>query len=348
MSDLSEARLLKALRLEPVDRPPIWFMRQAGRYLPEYRAVRAQAGSFRALLHTPSLAAQVSLQPVNRFGLDAAILFSDILTIPDAMGLDLQVQEGSGVRLGHVVRSAADVVRLPCLDISRDLDYVLETIARLRGALAGQVPLIGFAGSPWTLACYMIEGCGGDFPTARAMVYREPALLEGLLEHLTQAVSDYLCAQAQAGADCLMVFDTWGGLLTAATYQRFSLAFMRRIVDALRPTGKPVMLFTLGSGDWLPLLMDTGAAAVGLDWHADPRHSRLLAQEKQVALQGNLDPFCLYAPPDRVSRLTTTVLEAFGPEPGYIFNLGHGIRPDTPLEAVSAMVAAVQGFTTGS
>lgn len=341
---ISDARLLKALRLEPVDRPPIWFMRQAGRYLPEYRALRAQAGSFRTLLQTPTLAAQVSLQPVSRFGLDAVILFSDILTIPDAMGLDFQVQEGSGVRLGRPVRTAEDAARLPCLDMSRDLDYVLETIERLRGTLAGQVPLIGFAGSPWTLACYMIEGCGGDFPTARAMVYREPALLEGLLEHLTQAVSEYLCAQARAGADCLMVFDTWGGLLTAADYRRFSLAFLHRIVATLRPTGKPVILFTLGIGDWLPQLMDTGAAAVGLDWRCDPRRSRFLAQEKRVALQGNLDPFCLFAPPDRVSQLTKALLQSFGSEPGYIFNLGHGIRPDTPLEAVSAMVAAVQHF----
>lgn len=341
---LSEARLLKALRLEAVDRPPIWFMRQAGRYLPEYRAVRAQAGNFRVLMQTPALATQVSLQPVHRFGLDAAILFSDILTIPDAMGLGFEVHEGTGVRLSRPVRTAQDVARLPCLDMDRDLGYVLETIERLRDALAGQVPLIGFAGSPWTLACYMLEGRGGDFPIARAMMYREPDLLLALLDHLTQAVSDYLCAQARAGADCLMVFDTWGGLLSTEGYARFSLAFLRRIVSAVKATQKPVILFTLGGSAWLPQLMDSGAAGIGLDWRCDPHHARALAKEKKVALQGQLDPFCLYASPDQVSAATTALLHAFGPEPGYIFNLGHGIRPDTPLEAVGAMVAAVQHF----
>jgi uroporphyrinogen decarboxylase len=338
----SDSRLLKALRLEPVDRPPIWFMRQAGRYLPEYRAVRAQAGSFRALMQNPTLATQVSLQPVQRFGLDAAILFSDILTIPDAMGLGFEVHEGAGVRLSRPLRTAADVARLPGLDIGRDLGYVLETVERLRAALADQVPLIGFAGSPWTLACYMIEGRGGDFPTARAMVYQDPALLDALLSHLTQAVTDYLGAQARAGADCLMLFDTWGGLLTTGDYGRFSLDPMRRVVAALRPLEKPVILFTLGGGAWLPQLMDSGATGVGLDWHCDPRGSRSLAKERKVALQGNLDPFCLYASPGQVAQATRQLLEAFGPEPGYIFNLGHGIRPDTPLEGVQAMVATVQ------
>ena len=342
MSTLINDRFLRALRREPVDRTPVWIMRQAGRSLPEYRATRARAGDFLTLCKTPDLACEVTLQPLARFPLDAAILFSDILTIPDAMGLGLSIDEGVGPRLANPIRSARDVARLGVPDPERELRYVPDAVRVIKRELNGRVPLIGFAGSPWTLATYMIEGGGGDhdFKRAKAWVYDEPARLHQLLAVLTQSVIEYLKAQRAAGVDAIMVFDTWGGALAAQAYHEFSLAYLAQIVSALG-NSVPTILFTKGGAPWLEAIAQTGCSAVGLDWTVNLGDARRRIGE-HCALQGNLDPAVLRASIPVIEREVANTLAAYGPGPGHIFNLGHGITPDINPDHVAALVAAVQ------
>ena len=335
--------LLRALARQPTERTPIWLMRQAGRYLPEYNATRARAGSFLALAKTPALATEVTLQPLERFPLDAAILFSDILTVPDAMGLGLHFAEGEGPRFERPVRDERAVAALAAPDPSAELRYVLDAVREIRGALGGRVPLIGFSGSPFTLACYMIEGAGSDdWRNVKLMRHARPDLLERILEVNTRAVTDYLKAQIEAGAQVAMIFDTWGGVLAHEDYEPFSLAPMRRVI---RELAAPSIVFTKGGNPWLAQLMASGASAVGLDWTTDPRAARQLAGGR-VALQGNLDPLALLAPEKAVRQAARRVLDAFGPQPGHIFNLGHGIVPQTPVEAVAALVDEVRTYSS--
>jgi uroporphyrinogen decarboxylase len=345
MIPLKNDRLLRALMRQPVDVTPVWIMRQAGRYLPEYRAVRRRAGSFLALLRAPELACEVTLQPVQRFDLDAAILFSDILTVPDAMGLGLYFRDGEGPRFKHPVRAEKDVVRLAVPDPERELGYVLETVRLVRRELAGRVPLIGFAGSPWTLATYVVEGGGSrDFRVVKRMMFETPALLHRLLEVLAQAVAEYLNAQVAAGAQALMLFDTWGGVLTPRDYREFSLAYMQRVVARLTREHEgrrvPVILFTKNGGQWLEAQAASGADALGIDWTTDLSEARARVGA-QVALQGNMDPSILYASTARIRREVETILAAYGPGPGHVFNLGHGIAEDVDPEKVAALVEAV-------
>ena len=349
MSLLANDTFLRALAREPTDYTPVWLMRQAGRYLPEYNALRARAGSFLALAKTPALACEVTLQPLERFPLDAAILFSDILTVPDAMGLGLFFAEGEGPRFERPVRDEADVRRLAAPDPGADLAYVLEAVRQIRGALAGRVPLIGFSGSPYTLACYMVEGSGSsDFPVLKRMLYARPDLLHRILEINAQAVAAYLNAQIEAGAQAVMIFDTWGGNLSAAGYQEFSLAYARRVLERLtreRDGRKvPAILFTKGGGQWLDAMAASGFDAIGLDWTADLATARNRVGAR-VALQGNLDPAVLYAPPERVREEARRVLDAFGPHSGHVFNLGHGITPQASPEAVAALVDEVRTYS---
>ena len=321
-------------------------MRQAGRYLPEYREVRREAGSFMSLCTNPELACEVTLQPLRRFPLDAAILFSDILTIPDAMGLGLTFAEGEGPRFEHPIRCRADIERLGAPDPEDKLGYVMETIRRLRRALDGSVPLIGFSGSPWTLATYMIEGKGSsDFRLAKTLLYDDPRTLHDLLGVLATAVRRYLDAQIAAGAQAVMIFDTWGGVLSAAAYREFSLHYMAQILAELtRGDGAarvPVILFTKGGGGWLEAMADTGCDALGLDWTVTMGEARARVGDR-VALQGNLDPCTLYASPERIRAGVGEVLESFGRGPGHVFNLGHGLHPGMQPDHVGACVTAVQ------
>jgi len=320
-------------------------MRQAGRYLPEYRAVREKAGDFMTLCTTPELACEVTLQPLRRFALDAAILFSDILTVPDAMGLGLFFSEGEGPRFRKPVRSRADVVKLHVPDPEQELGYVMDAIRLIRRELNGQVPLIGFAGSPWTLATYMIEGGSSrDFALSKRMLFDEPVVLHDLLQTVTRAVTSYLNAQIAAGAQAVMIFDTWGGVLTPRDYDEFSLRYMRSIVDELTREHEgravPVVLFTKNGGQWLERIAESGCDAVGLDWTVDLRAARARIGDR-TALQGNMDPAVLYASPARVQQEVAAVLEAFGPGSGHVFNLGHGISPQVDPENVAALVEAV-------
>lgn len=345
MADLQNDRLLKALLREPVDRTPVWMMRQAGRYLPEYRETRARAGSFMQLCESPELACEVTLQPLERFPLDAAILFSDILTVPDAMGLGLYFSEGEGPRFSHPVRDARAVDALPVPDPEDRLRYVMDAVRTIRVALDGRVPLIGFSGSPWTLATYMVEGGSTkNFAKVKGMMYREPAVMHKLLEKTADAVTLYLNAQVAAGAQALMIFDTWGGVLTTADYQAFSLDYMRRIVAGLTREAEgrriPVIMFTKGGGQWLDLMADSGADALGVDWTMSLGNARAQVGDR-VALQGNLDPCTLYASPDRIREAVAATLESYGKGSGHVFNLGHGIHPDIPPEHAAAMVQAV-------
>ncbi|MEA3292366.1 MAG: uroporphyrinogen decarboxylase [Pseudomonadota bacterium] len=342
--------ILRALRREPVDYTPVWVMRQAGRYLPEYRATRKRAGDFLTLCQTPELACEVTLQPLERFPLDAAILFSDILTIPDAMGLGLTLNEGIGPRFESPVRSAAEVAALPKIDPEQDLGYVMDAVRLIRQELHGQVPLIGFAGSPWTLATYMVEGGGSkDFRHAKGLIYDDPDTAHLLLAKVMEAVSEYLRAQIDAGAQALMIFDTWGGLLNTAAFLEFSLGYMWRIVDDLKAHNPdiPVTLFTKGGGEWLEQIAATGCDCVGLDWTVSLGQARKLIGDK-VALQGNLDPAILYASPERIREEVARVLKDYGPGPGHVFNLGHGVRPDIDPEHVAVMVDAVHELSTQS
>jgi len=345
---LKNDRFLRALRREATDTTPVWVMRQAGRYLPEYRATRARAGSFMALAQSPELACEVTLQPLERFELDAAILFSDILTIPDAMGLGLSFATGEGPQFAHPVRSKADVEKLAVPDMDRELRYVMDAVRLIRQELHGRVPLIGFSGSPWTLACYMVEGQGSrDFARLKAMCWSEPALAHRLLDTLSSAVAAYLIAQAAAGAQALMIFDTWGGLLGPGPFREFSLRYMAQVVSALKadPASRdlPVILFSKGAGQHLGAMADTGCAALGVDWTCDLADARQ-AVAGRVALQGNLDPAILQATPEVIRREVRRVLDSYGNHPGHVFNLGHGITPEVNPEHVKVLVDEVHAY----
>nr|HPQ94859.1 uroporphyrinogen decarboxylase [Thiolinea sp.] len=327
---LQNDRFLRALRRQPVDTTPVWIMRQAGRYLPEYRATRQRAGSFLDLCKNPELACEVTLQPLERFELDAAILFSDILTIPDAMGLGLYFAEGEGPGFERPLRDLAAIQALGIPDPEQELGYVMDAVRTIRRELAGRVPLIGFAGSPWTLATYMVEGSSSkEFAQVKGMLYGQPAALHLLLEKLAQTVTLYLNAQIAAGAQAVMVFDTWGGTLTPEAYREFSLAYMQRIVAGIRQEQQgrytPVILFTKGGGQWLEAMADTGCDALGLDWTVNIGTARERVGTR-VALQGNMDPSVLYASPEAIRAEVRRILGDFGQSTGHIFNLGHGIH----------------------
>jgi uroporphyrinogen decarboxylase len=349
MSELKNDRFLKALMRQPVDRTPVWMMRQAGRYLPEYRAVRAQAGDFMSLCKNTELACEVTLQPLERYEMDAAILFSDILTIPDAMGLGLYFETGEGPKFRKPVRTEADIERLEVINTASDLSYVTDAVSMIRRELNGRVPLIGFSGSPWTLATYMIEGQSSrDFARAKTMLYTQPELMHQLLEKLSLSVIDYLNAQIRAGAQVVQIFDTWGGALSHAAYAEFSLAYMQKIVDGLisHHDGRdvPVILFTKGGGLWLETMADTGCHALGLDWSTDIAAAKGRVGDR-VALQGNMDPAVLRADPAVIESQVEAILKGFGDGPGHIFNLGHGITPDINPDHVKVFVDAVHKFS---
>ena len=336
---------LRALLRQPVDRTPVWMMRQAGRYLPEYRATRARAGSFLKLCMTPELACEVTLQPLDRYPLDAAILFSDILTIPHALGLGLQFETGEGPRIERPVRSAADVAKLGVPDPATELRYVVDAVSLIRRELKGRVPLIGFAGSPWTVGTYIVEGGSSrDFSRIKSMMFDEPQTLHRLLDLLAESTRVYLNAQVAAGAQALMIFDTWGGVLAPAQYREFSLQYMARIVDGLTRESEgrrvPVILFTKGGGAWLADMAKTGCDALGVDWTTDLADARRAVNDR-TALQGNLDPNVLYASPPVIRAHVARVLESYGPGHGHVFNLGHGIHPGVNPEHAGAMIAAV-------
>lgn len=342
-------RLLRALRRRKVDCTPVWIMRQAGRYLPEYRATRARAGDFLTLCKTPELACEVTLQPLRRFPLDAAIVFSDILTIPDAMGLGLSLREGVGPRFDRTVRSKREIAALPQVDVSSDLRYVSEAIRLICRELDGRLPLIGFCGSPWTMAAYMVEGGSSkDFRIARALLHDQPKSAHLLLGKLAEAVADSLKAQAEAGAEALMIFDTWGGLLATQDYVEFSLDYMRTIVESLKADSVsheiPITLFTKGGGNWLEQIAASGCDGVGLDWSVPLDQARQRIGDR-VALQGNLDPAVLYASPEKIAAEVEKLLRQYGGRPGHIFNLGHGISPDVEPDRVACLVDAVHRFS---
>lgn len=340
-----QPRFIRALLRQPVDQTPIWLMRQAGRYLPEYRRVRQSAGNFITLCKTPELACEVTLQPLARFPLDAAIIFSDILTIPDAMGLGLYFAEQEGPKFHRPIRKAEDIHSLRVPEPSIDLHYVLDAIRLTRRALPQSIPLIGFSGSPWTLATYMIEGGSSKtFGQIKRWLYNEPKTLHQLLSLLAISVTEYLSAQIQAGVQAVMLFDTWGGILTPQAYQAFSLSYMTQIIQALkqRMTEKtPIIIFTKHGGQWLPKMADSGCDAIGLDWTTSLQVARQQVGDR-VALQGNLDPAALYADPLYIEQEVDRILTEYGVGSGHIFNLGHGVHPDTPPEHVSALIDAVQ------
>jgi len=345
MTSLKNDRLLRALLRQPVDVTPVWVMRQAGRYLPEYRAVREKAGDFMTLCTTPELACEVTLQPLRRFPLDAAILFSDILTIPDAMGLGLSFTEGGGPRFQKTVRSASDVAALHVPDPETDLKYVMDAVRLIRRELNGEVPLIGFAGSPWTLATYMVEGSGSkEFAGIKCMMFDQPRLLHQVLDVLARSVTTYLNAQIAAGAQAVMVFDTWGGVLTPRDYREFSLGYMERIVQGLmrEHDGRrvPVILFTKNGGQWLEEMAATGCDALGIDWTTDLKDARARVGHK-VALQGNMDPSILYASPERIREEVGTILASYGKGDGLVFNLGHGVHQHIDPDRVRVFVDTV-------
>jgi uroporphyrinogen decarboxylase len=338
--------LIRALLREPVAHTPVWLMRQAGRYLPEYNATRTRAGSFLALCKSPHLATEVTLQPLERFPLDAAILFSDILTVPDAMGLGLYFAEGEGPRFERTAADEASIARLAAPDPEVELRYVMDAVREIRRALDGRVPLIGFSGSPFTLACYMVEGRGSDdFRNVKRLIYSRPDLAHRLLEVNARAVADYLNAQIAAGAQAVMVFDTWGGTLAHDAYLEFSLAYLRRVVGALARSRDgarvPSIVFTKGGGQWLEAIAACGCDAVGLDWTTSLGAARRRVGDR-VALQGNLDPLVLLTDSATVKRETERVLADFGAGSGHVFNLGHGIVPQTPPENVAALVETVR------
>jgi len=341
--------LLRALRRQPIDRTPVWMMRQAGRYLPEYLETRAHAGSFMDLCRNADLACEVTLQPLRRFPLDAAILFSDILTVPDAMGLGLYFEAGEGPRFERPVRTAADVRQLPAVDAETELGYVMNAVRTIRRELDGKVPLIGFSGSPWTVATYMVEGGSSrDFGKIKRMLYDQPTILHALLDKVTQVTTSYLNAQIAAGAQAIMVFDTWGSVLTPAAYREFSLDYMARILNCL-DTGEgedrvPTILFTKGAGSRLTEMVATGCDGLGVDWTTDLADARRLTAGR-VALQGNLDPSVLKANPEVIRREVGRVLESYGHGGGHVFNLGHGITPDVPPEHAGAMIEAVHALS---
>lgn len=339
----SPHRLIRAFFRQSVDRTPVWIMRQAGRYLPEYRAVRKKVGDFLTLCKTPELACEVTLQPLKRFDLDAAILFSDILTIPDAMGLGLYFVEGEGPRFHRQLKSLADIKSLPIPDPMTELRYVCDAISLCRRELNNKVPLIGFSGSPWTLAAYMLEGgASREFRKIKTLLYQEPKMLHQLLNTLTLAIIHYLNAQIEAGAQVLMLFDTWGGILTPFTYQTYSLSYMAQIIQGLRYCQQqiPVVLFTKGGNLWLEKMTASGCDAIGVDWTIELSEARLRVGNK-VALQGNMDPAVLYGSAEQIRIEVATILRSYGPGAGHVFNLGHGISQFTPPENVRLLVDAV-------
>ncbi|MBX9298043.1 uroporphyrinogen decarboxylase [Chromobacterium piscinae] len=350
MTQLKNDTFLRALLKEPVEYTPIWMMRQAGRYLPEYRATRARAGSFMGLCTSPDYATEVTLQPLDRFPLDAAILFSDILTVPDAMGLGLYFAEGEGPKFQRPLRDEAAIRALEPADMGK-LQYVFDAVSSIRKALDGRVPLIGFSGSPFTLACYMVEGGGSDdFRHVKAMLYSRPELLHHILEANTQSVIAYLNAQIDAGAQAVQIFDTWGGALSHAAYREFSLAYMQRIVAGLKREADgrkvPVIVFTKGGGQWLEDIAAIGADCVGLDWTTDIGQARARVGAK-VALQGNFDPNALFAEPAAIEREVARILASYGQGSGHVFNLGHGISQFADPAHAGALVDAVHRLSRG-
>jgi len=348
---LKNDTFLRALLRQPTEYTPVWLMRQAGRYLPEYRATRARAGSFLGLAKNPDYATEVTLQPIDRYPLDASILFSDILTVPDAMGLGLYFADGEGPKFERPLRTEADVLALRVPDME-SLDYVFKAVTSIRLALDGRVPLIGFSGSPWTLACYMVEGQGSrEFHTIKKMLYARPDLMHRILEINATAVAQYLNAQIDAGAQAVMIFDSWGGALADGAYQEFSLKYMQQVLSQLQREKDgvriPAIVFTKGGGIWLDEMADIGADALGLDWTVNLGRARALVGNR-VALQGNLDPAILFAAPDQIRAEVERSLTAYGAPSagsGHVFNLGHGISQFTPPESVSAMVEAVHSFS---
>ncbi|MDH5571821.1 MAG: uroporphyrinogen decarboxylase [Gammaproteobacteria bacterium] len=345
MTELKNDRFLRALLKEPVDVTPVWMMRQAGRYLPEYKATRARAGDFLTLCKTPELATEVTIQPLDRFELDAAILFSDILTIPDAMGLGLYFSEGEGPRFSNPVQTKADVDKLSVPDIAAELGYVTDAVSMIRRELNGRVPLIGFTGSPWTLATYMVEGGSSkDFAKVKGMLYDQPALMHKLLDVLAKTIIAYLNAQIESGAQAVMIFDTWGGALTTRDYNEFSLRYMSQIIAGLKRENEgrkvPVIMFTKGGCQWLEAQAESGADALGLDWTLDIGLARKRIGDK-VALQGNMDPSVLYASPERIRKEVAFILDSYGKGTGHVFNLGHGIHQHVDPEHAKAFVNAV-------
>jgi uroporphyrinogen decarboxylase len=345
MPELKNDLFLRALRREPVPRTPVWIMRQAGRYLPEYREVRAEAGDFMSLCGNPELACEVTLQPLRRFKLDAAILFSDILTIPDAMGLGLYFETGEGPKFERPVQTKRDIDNLAAPDVADKLGYVFDAVRLIRRELDGQVPLIGFAGSPWTVGTYMVEGGSSrEFPTIKGLAADDPATLEHMLDVVATTTTDYLNAQIDAGAQAIMIFDTWGAALPPDDYRRFSLASMQKIVDGLqREKGGetiPVILFTKGAGELLADMVGTGCDALGVDWTTDLADARRYTEDR-VALQGNLNPATLRESPEEIRQGVAEVLASYGNGPGHVFNLGHGITPDIDPEHLGVLVDAV-------
>lgn len=342
---LKNDRFLKALHREPVDRTPVWMMRQAGRYLPEYRAVRSKAETFLNMCQTPEWAAEVTLQPITRYPLDAAIIFSDILILPMAMGCELTFVQGEGPVFPKPIRTQADIDALRPLTPEQDCPYTQAAIEMVVRDLNGRVPLIGFAGSPWTVATYMVEGGGSKtFSIIKRMLYAQPQQLHSLLQKLCDATVASLTAQVKAGASAVMLFDTWGGVLTPQAYESFSLAYMRQIIQALKTQPEtaacPIILFTKQGGLWLEQMAESGCDALGCDWTLDIGQARARVGHK-VALQGNLDPCVLYADPQTIRAHVKQILAQFGPHPGHIFNLGHGIYPDISPESVTVMLDAL-------
>lgn len=345
MAKLKNDRLIKALLRQPVDRTPIWIMRQAGRYLPEYRKVREEAGSFMTLCQTPELACEVTLQPLRRYNMDAAIIFSDILTIPDAMGLGLDFATGEGPFFAKPARTKKDIDALTVPDLSL-LEYVYDAIRLTTKELDGSVPLIGFCGSPWTLACYVVEGRGKNgFPLIKQMLQQEPALLHKLLDVLAESVIAHLNAQIEAGASVAMIFDTWGGMLQEAEYKEFSLAYMEKIIAGLNKNYNdnkvPIIMFTKGGAGWIELMAGSGADAIGLDWNTSLGDARKRADGK-VALQGNMNPLDLLNTPEHIRHTAEKILASYGKGTGHVFNLGHGITPDVKPSHLKVLVDAVQ------
>jgi uroporphyrinogen decarboxylase len=349
MSELKNSRLINALLRKPVDVTPVWIMRQAGRYLPEYRKTRERAGSFINLCKTPELACEVTLQPLLRFPLDAAILFSDILTIPDAMGLGLSVIEKQGPVFEKTIRTPSDVDKLAVPDPEIELRYVMDAIRIINQELDGKVPLIGFAGSPWTIATYMIEGQSSkEFSHAKGMLYQDPHTLHRLLDVLAKSITLYLKAQISAGVNVVMLFDSWGGALSSSTYNEFSLRYMKEIVEGLKQdpdtSTVPVILFTKGGGLWIEDTTASGCDAIGIDWCTNIGDARRKVGDK-VAIQGNLDTAVLYAKPDKIREEVGKVLESYGHGDGHVFNLGHGIHPEINPDHVAALVEAVHSLS---
>ena len=349
MAVLHNDTFLRALLKQPVEYTPVWLMRQAGRYLPEYRETRAKAGSFLALCHNPELSTEVTLQPLERFALDAAILFSDILTVPDAMGLGLHFVEGEGPKFTHPLQHEKDVARLQAPDMNR-LRYVFDAVHSIKKALDGRVPLIGFSGSPFTLACYMVEGEGSrDFCLLKTMLYQRPQLLHRILDVNAQTVTAYLNEQIAAGAQAVQIFDTWGGILSDTAFQEFDLRYLQQVVSGLQREADgrrvPVIIFTKGGGQWLEQLAALGADALGVDWTVNLQQARQLVGQ-QVALQGNLDPLALFGDSESITAEVKRLLAAYGAGSGHVFNLGHGINQYTNPEMVKCAVDAVHRIST--